>query len=433
MDELDLRNDDPADYPGKSVRIDGALYRIGGYVGSGGERIVHELTNTESGLTLHLIKILRDQGQAVQTAIRNRDGLDTARRWGLPTAEDSQIVQAHGGVFEVDEAATEETGESGAAMERARKLWEQQPSGALDILAGLIEANGSHTEALHCMARIYAASGDMDRAVDLEAKILAIEPNIRPYKFMFMEWAGRIGLFKGLLWQFHNLQLKWPNDRRADDLAVLAYLALGQPEQSREVLDKSVQELQKDLGPKVKSALRAKRKATRNMNDALAAFKANDPEFSLRALERAHSTYPEYPFVRANFGLAKYRGGDWDQAVSELMLAALAVPNEWRSQCYASAAFAAIMGEHYDKASDLLRVVLRDLEDEAEGKQIQPADVPGLAIWMDHKAVLAERSDTPVRLIERLIQHFQGKGKVPLHLQTLTVLFRQASAMITSG
>jgi tetratricopeptide (TPR) repeat protein len=482
MDELDLGNDDPEDYPGKLVRIDGALYRIGEYVGSGAERIVHHLANVESGLTLHLIKILRVQDQALQTAIRNRDRLDTARRWGLPTAEDPQIVQAHGGVFEVDEAATEEAGETGAAMERARKLWEPQPSDALDILAGLIAANGSHTEALHCMARIYAALGDVNRALELEAKVLAIEPNIRPYKFMFMEWAGCIGLLNGLLSEFHNLQLKWPNDHRADELAVLAYLALGQPERSLEVIDRSVPEvstmrmcaetllslvhlprvsqwqtlarpwrlsggsqrtiprrelskgrLRSELGPKVKSALRAKRKAMRSMNAALAAFQAHDGKSSLRALEQAHSVYPEYPFVRANFGLAKFRAGDWDQAVDALVLAAQAVPSEWRSQCFASAAFAAIMGEHYDMASDLLKAVLSDLQDEAGGQQIQPADVPGLAMWMDDRAVLAERSDSPVRLLERVVRHFQSKGEVPLHLQTLVVLFREASAMISGS
>jgi tetratricopeptide (TPR) repeat protein len=431
MDELDLVNDDPEDYPGKLVRVDGALYRIGGYVGSGAERIVHELTNVESGLTLHLIKILRDQGHALQTANQTRDNLGELRRDGWPTVEDSIIVQAHSGVFEVDEGASEGAGESGAAMERASNLWEQHPSSALDIIAGVLEANGSHTEALHLMARINAACGDVQRALELEIEVLGIEPNVRPYKFMFMEWAGRTGLIKGLLSQFDNLKLKWPNDHTTDGLAVRAYLALGQPERSREVLDKSVPELQGELGPSVQSALHAKRTAMRKMNGALTAFQAHDLESSLRALERAHSIYPEYPFVRANFGLAKFRAGNWDQAANALVLAAQVVPIAWKAQCFASAAFAAIMGEHYEKASTLLGFVLQDLEDQAEGRQVQPADVPGLAEWIDPKAVLMERSDSPVRLVERVIQHFQTKGEAPSHLQTLAVLFRQASEMIT--
>jgi len=60
MRELDLAEDDPDEYEGRLVRWCGAEYVIGPFVDEGGERIVHELINVRSRLSLHFIKVLKD-------------------------------------------------------------------------------------------------------------------------------------------------------------------------------------------------------------------------------------------------------------------------------------------------------------------------------------------------------------------------------------
>src|SRR5262250_241391 len=103
MTELDLRTDDPEEFQGRVVRLDGAEYEIGPPLGEGGERYVHELINRRFGRSTHVILILRDQENAADISSKALETLQQLRGHGLPMIHDHFTVHAHGGVFELRE------------------------------------------------------------------------------------------------------------------------------------------------------------------------------------------------------------------------------------------------------------------------------------------------------------------------------------------
>ena len=61
---LNLEEDDPEEYEGRLVRLDGVDYKIGPWIGEGAECIVHSLVNQRSQLALHLVRFIKDAGRA---------------------------------------------------------------------------------------------------------------------------------------------------------------------------------------------------------------------------------------------------------------------------------------------------------------------------------------------------------------------------------
>lgn len=87
MTDLNLLEDDPDEYEGRIVRCGGAEYIIGRWVATGAERIVHNLVNRRSGLSAHLIKILRDQANAPGDSRAMVERLNFLRASGVPVTE----------------------------------------------------------------------------------------------------------------------------------------------------------------------------------------------------------------------------------------------------------------------------------------------------------------------------------------------------------
>ena len=60
MELLNLELHDPEEYEGKTIYINDTPYIIGGFLGSGKDKITHYLINKRSNISTHVISILRE-------------------------------------------------------------------------------------------------------------------------------------------------------------------------------------------------------------------------------------------------------------------------------------------------------------------------------------------------------------------------------------
>jgi hypothetical protein len=93
LEPLDLPEHSPEEWEGKGVSF-GADYVVGPYLGSGGERIVHRLVNSCSGLGLFVLKVIRDQPNAAAIAEHALEVVAQLRDLHVPVVEDTMIVHA---------------------------------------------------------------------------------------------------------------------------------------------------------------------------------------------------------------------------------------------------------------------------------------------------------------------------------------------------
>src|SRR5262249_59601003 len=135
-----------------------------------------------------------DQSNPEETWSRMVDGYRQLREMGIPTVHDPELVHAHGGYFELDEAATAEVGATGELMKQAIAQSKQGADDEAEALCNkVLTANPFHTEALSLLAKIDARKGDTGTAISRGIEIVSIEPNIRPYRMNLMIWCAERG------------------------------------------------------------------------------------------------------------------------------------------------------------------------------------------------------------------------------------------------
>jgi tetratricopeptide (TPR) repeat protein len=388
---------------------------IGRFVGEGGERIVHELVNARSRLSLHVIKVLKDQESAPAPSRRLLESYRRLRDAGVPVVEDPELVHAHGGWFELDEAATLESDPHHALIEQVRRAYDSgDPGSAEGTSRQLLALAPDHTEALHYLALALAQRGDLAGAITVGRKILSVEPNIRPYRFNLMEWAAGLGLFESFGTMLAELKNKWPGERRADALAAEVALARGRPEQAQDLYLVESSDLRRRVTAEAAAATRAETSLAR----AAWALAAGRPDEVLRHCAAAYAEYPKSPVVAVNYGLALLRSHDWQHGYEALSSVVSAAPPLFKSDALAAIAVCLAHLGDYARAAALLEHAAATMA--SPDGSIADADLPTVPVWVTYDRELQPRDNPIGPVIDDIIGHLRDSRKpVPPSLLTL--------------
>lgn len=406
---LDLVHDDPEEYEGRHVVVDGAEYVIGRWVGEGEERIVHELTNQRSGCSLHLIKILRDQiggaaaSRGASEATANlRDLLRGAEY--VRVANEAQLVFDHNGVFELQEAASGDAETGSARSAAAAGRWDE----CVSLCDRILATTPDHAEALHLTALAAVKRNDPQTAADLEARAIEIEPNIRGFRQIWLESAAEIGAVHYFIDGFAEFKAKWPTDDVVDKLAAQIYLHLGRPADAASL---RVRNFDAALLKQIQNETRASRRATTLAAAAFDALMVGRFAKVRRRLRAAYKKYPKDPRIAFNWGLALLRDGDAQGAYDVLVPITLLVDRGFQHLSIGSVAFAlALMGEDTN-AAGLLALAVQQLEN--KGPLVFP-DLPMWALWATDDQAISDPNRS-ARLVQDLISRLGTDAPPELH------------------
>lgn len=441
MEELDLRRDDIEEYEGRVVRVRGATYRIGPWVGEGAERVVHRLRNVRSGLTLHLIKILREQDGAVETAERAAAVTRVVHDGGLPVPEDSLIVTGHGGVFEMEEQPDPESDEL-ADLEAAAKSAAPEASWLTEAderCRKALAVNPDHTQALHLFAHVISLrTGDREEALKLRQKALEVEPNVRPYWFGMLTHLAAAGMLQSFLTVFTELNERWPREGRMNSLAARVFLAQGRPEhagsldlrpiRSRDESEDSKRrddEERAELIRQIKREQKAHSRAKAELLLAREATVSKRDDQAMGALRHAYEHYSKDPSVALNLAFATLRREAWSDAYDLLASAPAVLSSEIYVQRLGSMAFASAGVGDMRRAASLLEDVASNLDADAAGDAIGYWDLPGWVRWWENDIVTLEKSDRPAQLVASVIENVEAPSP---RLQSMAELYVRGPA-----
>ncbi|MEO3812168.1 hypothetical protein ABGB17_24495 [Sphaerisporangium sp. B11E5] len=405
---LDLGADDPEEYEGSHVVVDGAEYRIGPWVGEGGERIVHGLTNVRSGLSLHLLKIIKNQEQAEEVSRNTAANQSKLRDLGFPTVPEAMLVRGHGGVFELEEAASPEHGPYGRVMKEAweavgRDDWEQVEALCVPVLA----ANDAHVTAMHLLAMAAEARGDLMRAIRYESDAIAVEPNMRPFRVIWLRSAAAAGLVHGFTAGFAHFRSKWPVDNRQNALAAEVYLFMGRPDHAAGL---SFREDEQEIARRVAAEDERRRQAHALTAEAYRA-RAADPHRAVELMRAAYRTYPKDVEVAYNWALELIRHGEPAQAHDVLAPLVQMIEPGNQNQCLGTLAFTRALQGDDEPAAGLLALVVDRLE---EHGPLRTADLPLWAEWIQGDMVLAHRYRASI-FVNDLLTRLGPRAPAQLH------------------
>ncbi|MFC6085134.1 tetratricopeptide repeat protein [Sphaerisporangium aureirubrum] len=397
---LDLEQDEPEEYEGRHIVVDGAEYVIGPWFAEGGERIVHGLTNVRAGLTLHLLKVLKNQQEGARISRNTAASLSRLRDLGIPTVPEAMLVEGHGGVFELEEAAQEERGPVGQLVASAWEAagqgrWEQVES----LCARVLNANDHHVMAMHLMAMACEARGDLNRAIGYEDAAIAVEPNVRPFREIWMRCMARAGAVHGFLAGFAAFRDKWPVDNRQNAAAVEVHLAMGRPDRAAGL---PLRDEERDLSRRIAEENENRGRALTLTAEAYQAFAAERPHQVADLLRAAYRAYPKEVDVAYNWGLELIRQDEPGEAYDVIAPLVQMITPVNRTQCIGTVAFTCALQGGDEQAAGLLALAVDGLERRGP---LQWADLPMWAVWIQRDMVLADRhrASALVRdLLERL-------------------------------
>jgi len=412
MTELDLRTDDPEEFQGRVVRLDGAEYEIGPLLGEGGERFVHELINRRFGRTTHAILILRDQENAADISTKARDALRQLRDRGLRhVIHDHVTVHAHGGVFELREGLDRTETE----IRMAQLLDAQRYDEAEAIAESILATHPDNFLALLVLAAVHGRGDDAYRGLKPAMDALRIEPNTRACKVTAMRCAVAAGAFRTFWWQYEDMRAKWPNDHTMDDLAASVHVTVGTPEKAAGL------ELDHDVAELVRRESEAKRGADEVMRTS---FTLEDtPEHNKRnhdILEQAYRIYPRAPNIAVNYGLVLLRIGDGRAAHDVLARIVPVLEPRLHGEFLGYMAFGLAVAGEWSEAYELLDHMTRVLGD----NDIEPVNLPGWPVWWverDHMMLYA-RTHRPFQLIAQVLGHV-GPDRVRPEVRAMALLY----------
>lgn len=390
---LDLAACRPHEYEGKVVAMGGARYRIGPCLGQGAEKIVHPLINTVSGLTLHVIKIFRDQKEiAKQAAVRERR-LTEMRRYFGTSVPDSWMEQSHNGWFEVQDAvgallpAREPLPADAAHVGGAVAEREGRPAEALRHYLEALRHGPGHTHALVGAARVQALLGRSADALVLHERALLVEPNYCTYYLSLAVLAYEVGVPYRTIQAYEAMKQRFPYRETLDEIAAAAYVSCGEPDEAlhiiadsgRDDLDEETVTLIRERATALKEG---RQRAAGAWQRASAAVVARDAATTRAALQEALSLNPGDPWLVVNEALSRvqYSLGD----AQELLTYALRfLQYHFHGPCRVSLALhAQRAAPDSEQARQLIREVGMDLPtaDEESLKHVLPLPA---ALWFD--------------------------------------------------
>ena len=447
MEVLDLKRQEPHEFAGKSVGINGCDYTVAANFRTGEQGYAHFLVNQRSGLCLHIMQIrqeyLRDAAGAL-LASRTKATLTAQLRSKSKLSQPEVAIpyisvhEAANGSFELHEIGWGDWGPGDPmlgmdAINSAGASMRAQDFAAAEAqLQGLLEQHPEHTVALNMLAYCHASRGDMSRAVAIIDQVTAIEPNSMRYRGAQIEIHLNGNGRRMAMMHFARLKAAAPLLQDYDSLGIHAYLVCGAPAEARALLEQAIlpeaetQALQRQID----TALATRARFDRELANSLVAqgsFAVSDPPL-LAEFERLHASYESDPLIQANLGFVLRRAGEYQRASQLLLRAAGGIAPGIIPVCWANAAFCLIALHEWAQALQLLDATMSILN--ASGRAIGPADAPGVAYALQGNGALVESTTLRAEdLLSRAIEACDDARRVTPEIRQLLSLYRAFGTM----
>jgi tetratricopeptide (TPR) repeat protein len=431
MQMLDLANDDPQEYCGKGIVIDGCTYEIGPELRSESATVIHVLKNVKSGLNLSVIAI-RGVGTVAKSEF-NREISAKAMAHALGIADivpNIMMLKAGGallyikdyiGPYESVQSPARKVMSAGDSLARNGK-WQE----AADAYGKVLAAYPFHTVALNNMAYALERMNRMPEALQAQTKAVSIEPNYLPYLRALVGYAAAAGYLRYAVESYRNLKGKYDYDESRDSLAIEACLAIGQPEQALEIDEKKIYG-NRDAGltQRITLALRAKEKSLSTVKKAKESLFGGSLESALDLLRKAYESYDSDPMLRVNLGLLLAANGEYDKAKGLLLSSVTNVPSKVAVSCLLNAAFACVRAGLHEEGIKLIAAGMQEfawLAEKGSGAQV---DLPSMAYWIDDEGSLEAPYIDTLQIVAELIEKSPPQMPVPESVVQLVTLYQE--------
>lgn len=418
MELLDLDQHDPEEYSGKSIIFNGCHYIIGDLVGMGAEKIVHKLTNKQSGLSLHLIKIYRS--------------IDPKGKYGIigdPYQTQAQLYNIVPWMIRLDGfgdwAVIVEKSLSTSPLESnnyIEKLTDRADSLAGDekyedsvtVYSEILKLNPWHAHALHNMGVAVCKIDDYQTGYTLLRKAIVIEPNYpKFYETIFMI-AASCGYLYLALQYYESMKSIFPFECNLDEMAISLYLEAGHPEKAIKCLGNSFLLDSEKIYQKrqtIEDADIARKRAMSIVEamevTALQRLKETGIFVGVEALGKAYREYDKDTILAANYGLALMQENQPLKG-KEILLAQINRDDPFLDTiCLINAALCDIYAKQFEDAVELLSTAMTYLKKNSKGEEVSFVDVPGCSLYireLQGRPTAIENPGRSVELIEHLIE-----------------------------
>lgn len=437
MELLDLTLHNPDEYSGKSVVFNGRRYVIGEKLGVGAEKIVHAAVNEMSGLSLFVIKILRQPrpvGKVPEILAKLRaspqKNFEFARI--IPPVIEFEVP---GGLVELqanmDRRRNPGTAADAACDEGMRLLSDETGgAGAVAAFRRALQANPMHTEAMMGLAQALLNGDDRFRALDWVERAVGIEPNQLSYWRALMtvgRSTGQIGL---ALNAYRQAAACFPTIHDLDDLGAELFIDAGDPEGARNCISTALltKEQVDERKREIEDAIAARSQARALLPLAREKAEQKDWEAASRILLQAQATYNRDPELCMNTAFCSYRAGDPRVAIALMLHAKSVVSTELRPTCSANAAFALIKNGDLPMALQLLNSLAHDLASAHHGKIPDlELDLPGIGCWIEGRSLAEERISTAATVLGQAIGEARRTMAVPDAVEALVEAYSHAA------
>ena len=452
---LDLGRHRPEEFTGKTVTIEGREYQIAALIRQSANGYLHQLINRLSGLCLHAIQIRPEYVTSPESAreislekAKSEKAFRAAAKSTNPSIAVSflTVKDAHGGSFEVHEyhdgrgwlfgkelsqLAQEDIRESHTFIKNAN--YEE----AMTRLQRTLKQYPNHTQALHLLALCQCAENAFPAAEITCAKIIEIEPNLAFYRAMHINVALKGNRRFNAARFFDDLRERYPNLSDFNVVGAHAYLAIGEPERAKALLESTKISLQEEaeLRSTVDAAIDATKRYLLIDKSRFALIerkKTGQPTQStvvdkdlLDLLGKMNASYPVNPFIQANLGFALRAVGDNKRAVELIISGSGGLPDKLVPLCWANAAYCAIQLSEWKVAMNLLKITMSHLSRSLNGN-IKPADVPGIVTWIFRSGIVQETlSPSASEMLDKAINDCPDKSLVAPEVHRMATLLRQ--------
>jgi len=449
-DALDLRHHSPEEFEGKSLTLDGREYVVGARMRTSDQGYAHRLINRLSGLCLHVIQIrceyMRDPASA-WTASKAKESMTAQLRDKLRAESSGDPVvlltahQGHGGSFELHEIPWGMFGEESASpadepIKAASELANRgDHAAAVEMLQGALSRYPHHTVALNNLAASYDAQGHAVAALDAMTRAVEVEPNSTFFR------GGQVALSlncprrREASVYFEEFERRYPHVHDYDYYGIHAYLRIGKPDRAREILLRGTLPASqvKTLETAVEAAVCARRDfAELDRRLAESHFADLEQAATLRQLEEMHAGCDVDPLLQANLGFRLQAAGQYQRAVQLLLGAAGGIENKLVPCCHANAAYCLVAQSEWKSAMRILTLTM-DMLTEMH-KVVEPADVPGLVLWIrEHGLVMESKQPSAADLLDRAVHMCPDKSLITPQVLRMSALLRKFSASLGSG